>query len=363
MKTYLKTAPEFQHHALPSLGVLLLNLGTPDAPTTPAVRRYLKQFLSDPRVTELPQWFWQLILRGIILPFRAPRSAKLYAKIWTEQGSPLLLHSQQLADKLHAFCQTQMTTPIKIVLGMRYGNPSIASALAELQAANVQKLLVLPLYPQYSSASTGSTFDALADEFKQWRWIPELRFLTQYHDSKDYICTVAAQIENYWIEHQRPDKLLFSFHGIPQRFFSAGDPYPCQCQKTARLIAQHLQLRPEQWQVSFQSRFGKEEWIKPYTTETLQALAQAGTRRVDVVCPGFAVDCLETLEEIEGENRHVFLNAGGQEFHYIPALNSTDDHVQLLANLIQQHTQTWQTPFTELQQQAEQRQQLYTQAR
>ncbi len=341
-KTYLRSF-DYSHEAIPSTGILLVNLGTPEAPTPDALRKYLAEFLWDPRLTELPRWFWWLLLNGIILRTRPARSAKLYAKIWTESGSPLLNISQAQAQAVQQQLEQQWPAPIKIALGMRYGQPSIANALAELRQANAQRLLILPLYPQYSSPSTGSVFDAVADALKQWRWVPDVRFISDYHDNPAYITALTQKIRDYWQQHGQPDKLIFSYHGIPQRFFDNGDPYPCRCRRTSRLVAEQLGLNAEQWLVSFQSRFGKEEWVKPYTDETLQALGSAGTKRVDVVCAGFSADCLETLEEIDGENRHIFLNAGGQEFHYIPALNAEPSHIDALSTVLMQHLQGFPT--------------------
>lgn len=310
------------------VGILLTNLGTPDAPTASALRRYLGEFLADPSVTELPRWLWLPILHGIILQVRPKRSAKLYQKIWTAAGSPLLVTSQ-----------TQMTAlterlPVTFALGMRYGRPSIAEGLAKLQQAQVHHIIIFPLYPQYSSATTGSTFKAISTVLKQWRWIPEIHFIADYHDHSAYIEALATSIQAYWQTHGQPEQLLFSFHGTPQRFSLAGDPYHQQCLTTAQLVASQLALPEHRWQVTFQSRFGREAWLQPYTDHTLQALAQQGTRRVDVICPGFAADCLETLEEIDQENRQLFLAEGGQTFHYIPALNASPAHIHALEAIL-----------------------------
>ena len=335
------TSSNYNHDSLPTTGILLVNLGTPDAPIPAALRRYLSEFLADPRITEMPRWLWWLILHGIILRIRPRRSALKYQKIWTAQGSPLLRISQAQTQALQQAVATYFNGQMKVVLGMRYGNPSIATGLEQLRQANAQHILILPLYPQYSSASTGSIFDAVSDVLKYWRWIPDIRFISHYHDRPDYIQALVTQIQNYWNQHGTPDKLLFSFHGIPKRFFMAGDPYYCECQKTARLIAEQMALSEEKWQVVFQSRFGREEWLKPYTDHTLAILGKTGVKRIDVICPGFAADCLETLEEINQENRQIFLQAGGQEFHYIPALNDNIEHMQALQELIIRHTQGW----------------------
>jgi ferrochelatase len=307
-------------------GILLVNLGTPDAPTAKALRRYLAEFLWDRRVTELPRFFWWLVLHGVILRIRPASSARLYEKVWTENGSPLLSISKVQAQAL----QKSLGEEFKVVLAMRYGNPSIASGLEELR--NVERIVVLPLYPQYSGTTTGSSFDAIADVLKTWRIVPDLRFISDYHDDSAYINALIAQIKSYWDQHGVPDKLLFSFHGIPKRFVIAGDPYADQCYKTAKLVASGLEV--ENWEVVFQSRFGREEWLKPYADHRLIALAKDGFKRVDVVCPGFSADCLETLDEINRENRDIFLKAGGEEFHYIPALNYNDEHIEALVEIL-----------------------------
>ncbi|HIE00863.1 MAG TPA: ferrochelatase [Thiotrichaceae bacterium] len=331
----------YAHDSLPTTGILLVNLGTPDAPTPAAVRRYLGEFLADQRITEMPRWLWWLILHGIILRVRPRRTARNYQKIWTETGSPLLTISQAQAQALKQVLKAHFTGSMTVALGMRYGNPSIASALEKLRQANARRILILPLYPQYSSSTTGSTFDAIADVLKRWRWIPDVRFVSHYPDHAAYIHALATQIKSYWAEHGTPDQLLFSFHGIPKRFFLAGDPYHCECHKTARLVTEQIKLPEEKWQVVFQSRFGREEWLKPYTDETLKGLAQAGVKRVDVISPGFAADCLETLEEIDQQNREFFLQSGGEAFHYIPALNDHLEHIQALLEIVIQHTQGW----------------------
>jgi ferrochelatase len=331
----------FRHDAPEALGVLLLNLGTPDAPTVPAVRRYLAEFLWDPRVVELPRPLWWLILNGVILRVRPKRSAHAYQSVWTEEGSPLLAIARRQAAALQERLSERLPGPVKLELGMRYGNPSVPAALANLRAANVRRLLVLPLYPQYSATTTASTFDAVARELSTWRWLPELRFVNQYHDTPGYISALAASVRAHWAEHGEPDRLLFSFHGIPREYFENGDPYHCQCQKTARLTAEALGLPRERWQISFQSRVGNKEWLRPYTDELLQEWGAAGIGSVQVMCPGFSADCLETLEEIAVENRDYFLGAGGKEYAYIPALNDRPDHLAMLSDLVQRHTAGW----------------------
>ncbi|MGR6981699.1 ferrochelatase [Testudinibacter sp. P27/CKL/0425] len=311
------------------IGVLLVNLGTPSAPTTPAVKRYLKQFLSDPRVIDLPRFQWSLILNGLILPKRSPRVAKLYQTIWTEQGSPLLAIGQRQVAKLRNHFSRHDN--LLIELAMTYGEPSMQSAVDSLIAQGVQKLIVLPLYPQYSSTTTASVFDAFAAALKKHRAMPEIDFIHHYYQHPLYIHALANSIRPTL---QADEFLLFSFHGIPERYQQEGDYYAEHCRQTALLVAQQLGLNEQQWLVSFQSRFGKEPWLQPYTDETLENLAKSAKKMV-VACPGFAVDCLETLEEIAEENREVFLQHGGESYRYIPALNDSDDHIQLLANLIE----------------------------
>ncbi len=332
--------PLFSHDQPTRAGILLANLGTPDAPTPAAVRRYLAEFLWDPRVVELPRPLWWLILHGVILRVRPARSARKYQLIWTPDGSPLLAISQRQAAAVAATLAERYPGPIRVAVGMRYGNPSIAAALAELRAAGVQRLLVLPLYPQYSATTVASTFDAVAAELRHWRWLPELRFITHYHDDPGYLDALTASIRAARAE-QSGERLLFSFHGLPRRNLLAGDPYHCQCHKTARLVAERLGLQPDQWAVAFQSRFGRAEWLQPYTSVLLADWAKAGIKSVDVACPGFAADCLETLEEIALENRQTFLDAGGEHYRYLPALNDDPAHIAVLAELIDRHTAGW----------------------
>jgi protoporphyrin/coproporphyrin ferrochelatase len=333
--------PDLPHDAPECMGILLLNLGTPDAPTPEAVRRYLAEFLWDPRVVELPRPIWWLLLHGVILRARPARTALAYRAVWTEQGSPLLCISKRQAAALRMALGERLPGPAVVALGMRYGSPSIAEALAELRAANAQRVLILPLYPQYSATTTGSTFDAIAAELRTWRWIPELRFVTQYHDHPAYIDAVARSIRAHWQTHGEPDRLLFSFHGIPKDYFLKGDPYHCQCQKTVRLITESLGLADERWLLAFQSRVGTMEWLRPYTDETLKSWGAEGVRSVQVVSPGFSADCLETLEEIAQENRHYFLEAGGKEYSYVPCLNDSPAHIQMLAALVEKHAVGW----------------------
>ncbi len=331
----------FQHGSDECLGVLLVNLGTPAAPTRSALRSYLREFLSDPRVVELPRWLWRLILHGVILNVRPAVSARAYRKIWTSAGSPLLDISQRQAQVLQRALAERYPGPLRVVLGMRYGQPAIHTALAELKSARARRLLVLPLYPQYSGSTTGSVFDAVSAALQRWRWVPATRFINCYHDEPGYLRALANSVSAHWREHGRGQQLLMSFHGVPKRYLLAGDPYFCQCHKTARLLAQRLQLADEQWQIVFQSRFGREEWLRPYCDDTLRGLPDRGVTAVDVVCPGFAADCLETLEEIDDQNRTLFLKSGGERFHYIPCLNEQPDHIALLTQLVADHAQGW----------------------
>ncbi|WP_266170340.1 ferrochelatase [Dyella subtropica] len=322
-------------------GVLLVNLGTPEAPTAKALRPYLAEFLSDPRVIEYPRWLWLLILHGVILRIRPPRSAHAYGRIWTPQGSPLRVGSEALAAGLQAELDQRAPSPVRVALAMRYGQPSVAHQIEQLQRDGVRRLLVLPLYPQYSATSTGSVIDAVADSFKTLRWPPELRVVNDYHDDPGHIEALAQSIERWWAANGRGDKLLLSFHGIPERYVAAGDPYFQQCRTTVQLLRERLGLDETQLLLSFQSRVGRERWLHPYTDATVRELAAQGVKRLDVACPGFAVDCLETLEEIAMQNRDFFVEAGGQELRYIPALNDSRDQITSLADLALRHMQGW----------------------
>lgn len=314
--------------------VLLVNLGTPEAPTPAAVRRYLGEFLWDPRVVEIPRPIWWLILNGIILRVRPRKSAKAYSAIWTEGGSPLMVFTRGLAEALKAELKNRLGREVPVEIAMRYGKPDIAGRLAELKARGIERFLVLPLYPQYSAPSTGAVFDAVAAALTRARHVPEIRFLSDYHDHPAYISAVADSIERFWRDNGRSDFLLMSFHGLPEKSREQGDPYYEQCQASARLVAERLQLDKGAYQVVFQSRFGPARWLQPYCIDVLKELPQRGIRKVDVVCPGFAVDCLETLEEIGIANREVFLEAGGTDYRLIPALNDSPEHARALAEVI-----------------------------
>ncbi|OGB34554.1 MAG: ferrochelatase [Burkholderiales bacterium RIFCSPLOWO2_12_FULL_61_40] len=332
--------PPFVHGQTPKTAVLFCNLGTPDSPTTPDVRRFLAEFLSDARVVEIPRLLWMLILHGIILRFRPAKSAAKYASIWTPEGSPLKVWTEKQTKLLQGWLG-QRGQRVLVRYAMRYGQTSIGSQLDALKAEGVTRVLVVPAYPQYSATTTASVFDAVYAWAAKVRNIPELRFVNRYHDDAGYIRALASNIQRHWQAHGRPDQLVMSFHGVPERTLALGDPYHCECFKTARLLAHALGLNPEQFKVTFQSRLGRAKWLEPYTEPTLIAMAQAGVNRVDVVCPGFTSDCLETLEEIAMEGRSAFLKAGGKEFHYIACLNDDAAWITALCGITQQHLAGW----------------------
>ena len=331
----------FPHDRRDLTGVVLVNLGTPEAPTTGSVRRYLAEFLADPRVVELPRWLWRLVLHGVVLRIRPRRSAAKYRAIWTDEGSPLAVLTERLVARVRAALDPDGMRPLAVVAAMRYGEPSLPRVLRELRDRGLRRLLVVPLYPQYSATTTASVFDAVARELSRWRFVPELRFVQGYHDDARWVDAVADRVRAHWSRNSRGERLVFSFHGIPQRYFDLGDPYYCLCQASAREIAARLGLAPHEWLVTFQSRVGRGRWLEPATIDTLAALARDGVRAIDVVCPGFAVDCLETLEEIAIENRDAFFAAGGERFEYVPALNDADAHVAAIAALVRRHGAGW----------------------
>ena len=342
--------PDFEHDRQTRIGVLLVNLGTPDAPTPSAVRRFLAQFLADRRVVEIPPVLWRPILHAVVLRIRPARSAKKYATIWGSGGSPLLLHS----EKQRALVMGSLGQRLKdrglpadfaaVEIGMRYGNPGIAQGLAKLKAAGCDRILVAPLFPQYSAAATASALDATYAQAMRLRRVPALRTIDAFHDDAGYIRALARNVSDYWVRNGRPDKLVMSFHGLPRRALDRGDPYHCHCHKTARLLAAELGLDPKQYLLAFQSRFGAAEWLKPYTLDTLEALAREGVARVDVVCPGFVSDCLETLEEIGMLCKQRFLAAGGREFHAIPCLNEHPAWIAALVDLLIANLEGWLAP-------------------
>ncbi|MEZ5652217.1 MAG: ferrochelatase [Burkholderiaceae bacterium] len=335
-------ASAFDHATPERTGVLLVQLGTPDEPRPAAVRRYLRQFLSDPRVVEIPRPLWWLILNLFILPRRPAQSARKYASIWTPQGSPLFTHTKQQATLLRGYLGNAGHDAI-VAFAMRYGQPSVASVMRAMREQRLTRLLVVPMYPQYAGSTTASVYDAVFEELSHWREQPELRVVRGFHDLPAYIDALAERIRASWGNEGPPDTLLMSFHGVPRRSLQAGDPYHCECHATARLLAERLRLPADRWKISFQSRFGRAEWLQPYTDKTLAELARAGARRVDVVCPGFLADCLETLEEIAIEGKAAFMKAGGHDFRFIPCLNDSHALVAALTDLIVAQMSGWPT--------------------
>ena len=336
---YLSTAAH-AHGSVDRTAVLMINLGTPRAPTAGAVREYLHEFLLDPRVVELPRALWRLLLWTVILPLRSRASASRYATVWTPEGSPLLAISERQQRALAAELQRR-GLDVDVVLAMRYGRPSIPEAMARLRRERAARLLVLPMYPQYSATSSASAFDGVAQVLMQTRNLPELRWVRGFHDDPGYIEALRRSVRAHWDAHGRGQRLVMSFHGLPQRNLDLGDPYHCECHKTGRLLAQALDLRPDEYLVSFQSRFGRARWLQPYTAETLRRLAREGAARVDVICPGFVADCLETLEEIAQEARRDFLTHGGRELHVIACLNDAPALIGTLASLVERHAAGW----------------------
>ena len=323
-------------------GVMLVNLGTPENPDAASVRKYLAEFLSDPRVIRVPPLLWWLILHGIILRVRPAKVARLYQTIWTDEGSPLMHISRRQEAALQRMLKDRTGLDIPVELAMSYGEPSITTAGRKLASRGAQRILVLPLYPQYSSSTTAAVFDGLAKALKHCPDIPEILFIRDYWQRDDYLQALANSVQTFWDEHGNPDRLLMSFHGIPQRYEDTGDPYPSLCRQTAAGVAAKLGLNEKQWSESFQSRFGREEWVKPYTDVLLEEWGNDDTiNRVDVLCPAFAADCLETLEEIEEQNKVVFLEAGGKQYHYIPCLNDHPDHINMFADLVLERAKAW----------------------
>lgn len=338
--------PACDHSEPRRTAVLLINLGTPDVPTAAAVRPYLRQFLADPRVVEIPRLLWLPILYGIVLTVRPRRSAAKYAKIWTDSGSPLKFNSQQQALQLRGWLGDR-GLDIDVALAMRYGEPSIPRVMAELRERRVERLLVVPLYPQYSATTTATAFDAVHSELARVRNLPEVRWVKHFFDHHGYIEALRAKVLDHWRRFGRAadegGKLVMSFHGVPRRTLDLGDPYHCECHATGRLLAESLGLEHDQYVVSFQSRFGRAEWLRPYTASILRELGAGGAKRVDVICPGFVADCLETLEEIALEGREQFERAGGGAFHYVAALNDSAPFVDALVDLVRMHTRGWDT--------------------
>ena len=337
-----KIPGSFRHGAAQRTAVVLINLGTPDSPTAPALKRYLAEFLADPRVVEIPRLVWLPILHGIILNTRPSKSAEKYASIWMTEGSPLRVHTER-QTKLVKGLLGERGHELTVVSAMRYGSPSISDVLEKLQHDQVNRVLLVPLYPQYAASTTATAFDKAFEHFSQCRNQPEVRTIRNFADHPGYIAALEQSVRDHWRIHGRGDKLLMSFHGVPRRTLDLGDPYYCECQKTARLLGEALELKPDDYVVTFQSRFGKAEWLQPYTAPTLETLGRQGLRRVDVICPGFVADCLETLEEIAMEGRQSFLTAGGKEFRYIPCLNELPRWIEALGTLIESHLAGWPT--------------------
>ncbi|SEN12795.1 ferrochelatase [Nitrosomonas marina] len=340
----MSNEPQFQHGTPGKTGVLLINLGTPDAPTKEALRPYLREFLSNPRVIEVPRLIWWPILYGFILPFRPKQSAEKYALIWTSEGSPLKVHTERQAALLAEALQNSANPAPMVEYAMNIGNPSVTSVINKMVDAGCDRILVIPLFPQYAASSTAAAMDAVFAALGPVRNMPAIRTVKQYHDHSGYIAALAQNIRDYWEQHGQPDKLIISFHGVPRRNLDKGDPYHCFCQKTGRLLAEALNLGEEQYQVCFQSRFGRAQWLQPYTAETLEQLGKANTRRVDITCPGFVSDCLETLEEIAIEGKKTFTEAGGKEYHYIPCLNERADWIDALSEIARSNLQGWLEP-------------------
>ena len=339
--TQMLPEPPYRHGSTSKTGVLMINLGTPDAPTAKALRIYLKQFLSESRIVEFPRWLWWLILNGIILNVRPAKSARKYEQIWTFEGSPLKVHTERQTALVASSLEQHTDASLVIEYAMIIGNPSIAEKLQKMKIQGCDRILVLPLFPQYAASSTGCVLDGVFSELRKMRNIPDIRTIRHYHDDPGYIAALAQNVRDYWEKHGQPDKLIISFHGVPRKTLDMGDPYHCECQKTGRLLAEALELASDRYQVCFQSRFGFAQWLEPYTSEILEELGKQKTKRVDVVCPGFVSDCLETLEEIALEGREIFTGAGGGEFHYIPSLNEHPLWIEAIRNIIQTHLTGW----------------------
>ena len=335
--------PDYQHGDQLKVGILLANLGTPEAPTAKALRPYLQQFLMDRRIVEIPRFIWCWILHCIILVIRPKKSAEKYASVWTKDGSPLMVNAQKQTKLLQGFLGLHIQSPFAVGLGMSYGNPSMKSAIEKLKAQHCDKILVFPLYPQYAASSTASALDAVWRVLLKMRNVPAIRTIRNYHDHPAYIQALAASITAFWAINGKPEKLVMSFHGVPKVHLTKGDPYHCQCHKTGRLLAEALNLTKDEYLIAFQSRFGKQEWLKPYLAKTLEELGKTKIKRIDVVCPGFSSDCLETLEEIAIEGKHIFQQAGGGDYHYIPALNDNESWINAMCTIALENLQGWVT--------------------
>lgn len=334
--------PPFSHGTSPRIGILLINLGTPDAPTPAAVRAYLKEFLSDPRVVEIPRIIWWPILNVFVLTTRPKASARRYAQVWMSEGSPLRVHTERQTTLLRGHLgERAKPLPLTVDFAMRYGKPSIPDRLKEMKALRCDRVLLVPLYPQYSASTTATAFDAAFRSFQEMRNQPAVRTVRSFHDHPGYLSALAQNVRDYWMKSGKPDVLVISFHGVPRATLDKGDPYHCECQKTGRLLAESLGLKPEQYRITFQSRFGRAEWLKPYTADVLAELGKQKAGRVDVICPGFVADCLETLEEVAIEGKGAFHSAGGRDFHFIPCLNERNDWIHALTDIVVTHLVGW----------------------
>ena len=331
---------DYKHGSKENLGVLITNLGTPDRPRTKELRTYLKEFLSDPRVIEVPKLFWQLILRTIILNLRPKKVAKLYKSIWKKEGGPLLVMLEKQKKGIIKILKNKKKN-VKIEIGMRYGNPSIKLGLEKLRKQKCRRILILPLYPQYCAATTGSTFDRVTEVLRKWRWIPEVRFINNYFEEPLYLDCLIKSIKDSWQKFGKSQKLIFSYHGVPKKYLLKGDPYHCFCQKTTRLVVEKMKLKKKEYMTTFQSRFGPDEWLQPYTDKTLENLPSENIKKIHIISPGFSSDCLETLEELEVENKEIFMSSGGKKFNYIKCLNDNPQHLNMLALLILNHLKGW----------------------
>lgn len=338
---YYNPEPEYTHGDQLKVGILLANLGTPDAPTAKALRPYLKQFLMDRRVVEIPRFIWWWILHCIILVIRPKKSAEKYAQVWMQEGSPLLVHAQNQAQLLRGFLSQKINSPFAVELGMSYGNPSMQSAIEKLKAQHCNKILVFPLYPQYAASSTAASLDAVWQTLLKMRNVPAIRTIKHYHDHPAYIQALADSVNQFWQVNGKSEKLIMSFHGVPKFHLMKGDLYHCECHKTGRLLAEALGLDQNQYQIAFQSRFGKQEWLKPYLANILKTLGKQKVNRIDVICPGFSSDCLETLEEIAIEGKDIFQSNGGGEYHYIPALNESEAWIHAMTTVALENLQGW----------------------
>ena len=330
----------YKHGKKDKIGILITNLGTPDKPNKKALKRYLKEFLSDPRVIEIPKFIWQTILRLLILNLRPQKSAKLYKTIWKKKNGPLLVMLEKQRRGIKKVLQNKLKN-IKIEIGMRYGNPSIKLGLENLRSKRCRKILVLPLYPQYCAATTGSTFDKVTEILRKWRWIPEIRFVNNYFEESMYIECLVKSIKESWKKSGKTQKLIFSYHGVPKKYLLKGDPYYCFCQKTTRLVAERMKLKKKDYITTFQSKFGPGDWLQPYTDKTLEELPKKGIKKIHILSPGFSSDCLETLEELEVQNKEKFFSSGGERYNYIKCLNDDPQHLKMLGFLILNHIKGW----------------------